>query len=176
MGNGLRPLSIEELYAHSLVVERLAALRFRTGSRLVRELGHHQLANALSEIGEQEAEQIRTIERGSTGKRLPVLAAGEAIVHFQDSSALPREPESAEEVLELALEAERRAESFYSDVAASAVDPTVRALAAEMAIDERMHVERLEHLLGEASALPDETLLRATQRGAARSGASAPAK
>jgi rubrerythrin len=47
----------------------------------------------------------------------------------------------------MALATERRAQNFYIDVAEHALDDNVCAFAAEMAVDEQRHVQRLEQLL-----------------------------
>ena len=56
-------------------------------------------------------------------------------------------PLSAREALQLATVAKRRAEAFYSDVAAHAGDGVVRSCAAEMASAEQGQIKRLEKLL-----------------------------
>jgi rubrerythrin len=56
-------------------------------------------------------------------------------------------PQSARDLLQLAISAERRTQNFYADVAEGVEDDAVSALAAEMATDESRHIERLERLL-----------------------------
>jgi rubrerythrin len=71
-------------------------------------------------------------------------------------------PSSVRDVLKLAISAERRTQNFYADVAENVEDEAVSAFAADMAVDESRHIERLERLLArepEPVALEDEELL-----------------
>jgi len=54
---------------------------------------------------------------------------------------------SPNEALRMALAAEERALAFYTDLAASKVDRTVRDLAASFAVEEREHVALCHRLL-----------------------------
>jgi rubrerythrin len=56
-------------------------------------------------------------------------------------------PQDAREALQLALAAERRAESFYSDAATNARDAMVRSCAAELAEIKGLRLRQLENLL-----------------------------
>ena len=49
--------------------------------------------------------------------------------------------------LDIALDAERRAQRFFAEVKASAADPALRALAQEMAAEEQGHVAMVEQLI-----------------------------
>lgn len=154
MPNGLLPLTFDEFYAHALVIERLAALRFRAGATRLRRIGHEGIAQALSEMEREEVEQIRAIERGAAGRRLPILSASESAQHFNAAGFLPRQPVAAADVLVVLWDGERQVESFYNRIAAAAPMPGLRMLASEMALDERTHVERLRGLLEASEAVP----------------------
>jgi rubrerythrin len=65
------------------------------------------------------------------------------------------------EALMQALGVERRTQGFYLDVAENSPDESVRAFAAEMAVDEQRHIARLETLLArepDPALVPDEPL------------------
>jgi rubrerythrin len=149
MGGRLLPLSLPELYAHALVLERESAQRFDQLARYMRDTGVDHLAEEFERIGKEEREQYELLDGGTVG-RLPELKNWEYAWHYTgaaQSAAPARAPRGTHDALELALSLERRVEAFYSDVAENAEDEAVSALAAEMAADERRHVERLERLL-----------------------------
>lgn len=152
MPNGLLPLNFDEFYAHALVIERLAALRFRAGATRLRRIGHERIAQALAGMEREEVEQIRAIERGAAGRRLPILSASESAQHFNAAGFLPRQPVTAADVLVVLWDGERQVESFYNRIAAATPIAGLRMLASEMALDERDHVERLRVLLDEAES------------------------
>jgi hypothetical protein len=170
MRNGLLPLTYDEFYAHALLVERLAALRFRTAAARLRRIGCERIALELADMEREEVEQIRAIERGAAGRRLPLLCAAESAQHFNAAGFLPRQPEFPGDVLVVLWDGERQVESFYNRVAAAADIPGLRLLAAEMALDEASHVARLEALLKAADFVPRSPAPRPAVVGAAMAG------
>lgn len=58
------------------------------------------------------------------------------------------------DILRLALEKEREALKFYTDMAAKATDPSIRSTCQEMADEEREHIRKLEFEL-DRFAQPD---------------------
>ena len=85
---------------------------------------------------------------------LPLPRINENEYHWLDTGA----PETAarelvfrmmtpHNALAIALGAEKRAQAFFEHVLAGAEDPALRALAREMAADEREHVAMIEELL-----------------------------
>ena len=148
MGERLLPKSLIEVYAHALVLEREAAKRFVELERFLRDAGIDTLADELEAIGKEELEQYEALALGTAERELPPIAAWEYSWHFlgpQFDRAAP--PTSPREALALALATERRAQSFYIDVAEHATDDAVCAFAVEMATDEQRHIQRLETLL-----------------------------
>lgn len=154
MPTALLPLDFDPFYAHALVIERLAALRFRAAATRLRRLGFQRVALALSDMEREEVEQIRAIERGAAGRRLPILSASESARHFNAAGFLPRHPVAAADVLVVLWASERQVEGFYNRIGAAAPNPGLRMLASEMALDERAHVERLRMLLDASEAIP----------------------
>lgn len=148
MGERLLPKSLIEVYAHALVLEREAAKRFVELERFLRDAGIDLLADELEAIGKEEREQYEALALGTAERELPPIAAWEYSWHFLgpqfDRVAAPTSPREA---LALALATERRAQSFYIDVAEHATDDAVCAFAVEMATDEQRHIQRLETLL-----------------------------
>lgn len=172
MGHRLLPLSLDELYAHSLALERHAAARYREYAQIVRDLGHHQLAETFVQLEKDELEQVSLLERGAQGRTLPEIPTwGYGLTLAGPSGAVNHRPverpRSAADAIALALAAERRAEAFYCDVAAHAAEIAVKSVAALMAEDERRHIDQLEGLLGRKLGpveLDRDTLRRRAQQ------------
>lgn len=150
MGERLLPLSLPELYSHSLAMERAAMERFDELARYLRDTGTDHLAEEFERIAKEEREQYELLEAGTDARTLPQLCSWEYAWHYtgRPDNAVPhRLPVSPREAIGLALGVSRRAETFYTDVAENAQDAAVSAFAALMANDEQRHVERLERLL-----------------------------
>ena len=148
MGERLLPRSLHDLYAHSLVLEREATVRFETLARCMREAGMDHLAEEFAAIGKEERDQYELLAVGTANAQIPEPQPWEYAWHFvgEEGDQVPA-PRSTRDVIELALRAERRTQNFYADVAEHVEDDAVSAFAAEMAADESRHVQRLERLL-----------------------------
>jgi rubrerythrin len=162
MGQKLLPLSIQELCAHALALERDAGARFREYAGRMRELGSEKLADTFDEMSLEQDEESNALQSAAGEHHSPAdLSPWEhlwRLTYLPDGSderphAVPR---NAREALQLAALAKRRAEIFYRDVEEHAPDNIVRSCAAEMAATERRQIRRLEQLLwherGEARA------------------------
>ena len=148
MGQRLLPQTLIELYAHALALEREAFKRFVELERVMRDAGVDHIAEEFGRIGREEQEQYEALALGTAERELPEIAPWEYAWHYLGSGAdRVSAPKNAREALTLALSTERRAQSFYVDVAEHASDDAVCAFAAEMAADEQRHVQRLEQLL-----------------------------
>ncbi len=148
MGSRLLPRTLTDLYAHCLVLEREATERFEALARCMREAGLDHLAEEFEAIAKEEREQYELLAVGTSNAGLQEPAPWEYAWHYLGPAAdAARRLRSTRDVLELALSGERRAQTFYADVAESVDDDAVSAFAAEMATDETRHIERLERLL-----------------------------
>jgi rubrerythrin len=148
MAQRLLPQTLIELYAHSLAIEREAFKRFVELERYMRECGMDTIADEFERIGREEQEQYEALALGTCDRELPQIAPWEYAWHYLGPGAdKVRAPRNAREALQIALATERRAQNFYIDVAEHANDDAVCAFAAEMAVDEQRHVQRLEDLL-----------------------------
>jgi rubrerythrin len=162
MGIRLLPRSLQELYAHALMMERDASIRFEALARCMRDAGMDHLADEFDQIGKEEREQYELLAVGTAGRGLPEIQPWEYAWHYCGPAGdVIAAPTTARDVLALALSAERRTESFYADVAENVEDDAVSAFAAEMAADEHRHVMRLEQLLSRepdtANVMDEET-------------------
>ena len=160
MGAKLLPLSVPELCAHALALERDAGLRFRQYAVRMRELDCETVARAFDELSREQDEEVRALEAAAGDRKPAELSPWEYVWRLtympEGMEHRPRlVPLSAREALQLATVAKRRAESFYSDVATHATDNMVRSCAAEMASGELVHVRRLERLLATEMRNPE---------------------
>jgi rubrerythrin len=148
MAQRLLPQTLIELYAHALAIEREAFKRYIELERCMRDCGLDHIAEEFEKIGREEQEQYEALALGTCDRELPAIADWEYAWHYLGPKAdKKRAPRNAREALQMALATERRAQNFYVDVAEHALDDNVCAFAAEMAVDEQRHVQRLEQLL-----------------------------
>lgn len=133
-----------ELYAHAIAIEREAAERYSELAERMDDEGREELARVFGELAQLEAEHLETLERRTEGLALPGVPEGE--YRWLARTA----PETASHdlvfrlltprgALAIALAAERRAQAFFEQISWSAPDPALRALAREMAAEEREH-------------------------------------
>jgi hypothetical protein len=157
----LLPLTIAELCAHALALERHAGLRFRDYAARMRKLGDWKVAFAFDEMGRDQDDEVRALE-AAAGERGPAaLSQWEYVWRLtylpEATEGRPRlVPMSATEALQLALIAKRRAEAYYAEVAASAGDAMVRGCAAEMASAGQRQIRRIERLLAGGPEEPQQ--------------------
>jgi rubrerythrin len=144
--------SAAELYAHAIAIEREAAECYAEFARHMADLGNDAVGELFGRLAGLEAEHLETLLRRTDGVAVPEIAA--AAYRWLDTEA----PETAarelvfrlmtpRNALEVALGAEQRAQEFFEHVFATAADPALRALAQEMAAEERQHVRMVEDLL-----------------------------
>jgi rubrerythrin len=149
--------SAVELYAHAIAFEREAAERYAEFAQRMNDLGEEAVAAVFGRLAGLEAEHLGALERRTAGLALPRLETDE--YRWLDAGA----PETAarelvyrlmtpHNALAIALGAERRAQAFFEHVVTGAEDPALRALAREMAADEREHVAMIEELLARTPA------------------------
>jgi len=153
-----------ELYAHAIAIEREAAERYSELAERMEDEGREDLARVFAELARMEAEHLETLERRTEGFALPCIADGE--YRWLSDHA----PETARRelvfrlmtprgALAMALAAERRAQAFFEQLCWSAQDPALRALAREMAAEEREHVALIAGLFESTPAPLDAALV-----------------
>ena len=138
-----------ELYAHAIAIEREAAERYAEFAQHMADEGNDDVATLFRTLAVFEAEHLDTLEARTKGVKVPALQAGEYA--WLDTGG----PETAahelvfrlltpHQALEIALEAERRAKHFFTEVKETASDPALRALAQEMAMEEQGHIAMVQ--------------------------------
>jgi rubrerythrin len=141
-----------ELYAHAMAIEREAAERYSELAEHMSDLGNDEVAALFRRLAVFEAEHLDTLEGRTVGVPVPQIAAsGYAWLDAGAPETVARElvfrlltPRAA---LEIALNAERRAQQFFAEVKVSADDPALRALAQEMALEEQGHITMVEQAI-----------------------------
>jgi len=137
--------TVEEFYAHALAIEREAAERYAEFEAYFTDHGSDVLAGLCRNLAALEGEHLAMLLQESSALRLPAIRAGD--YRWLESGA----PEAAarelfyraaneRQLMEIALQAERRAQRFFEWVAEYAPDDDVRRLAREMAAEEAEHV------------------------------------
>ena len=149
----LEPIrSAPELYAHAIAIEREAEQRYDELAHYMADLGNDEVAAAFARLGAVEGEHLRTLLARTDHVPIPELRADE--FRWLDAGA----PETAAHelvyrlmtprmALEIALDAEKRAQAFFEQTYRTAKDPALHALAQEMAMEEKEHVAEVERLL-----------------------------
>jgi len=144
-----------ELYAHAIAIEREAVDRYTEFAQRMEVTGRQDIAAVFRMLAGHEVEHLETLRRRTDGVPLPALASG--TFQWRDASA-PETPArdlvaglvSARHALAIALDAEKRAQAFFSHVHRTAADPALRALAQEMAAEEDTHIALVERELARA--------------------------
>ena len=137
--------TVEQLYAHAIAIEREAAERYAELGERMSDLGNDLVGELFLRLAQMEKEHERLLERRAEGLKLPGIerteyawlggAGPETAAHDLVFSVLT--PHSA---LELALGAEERAAQFFESARLQIADPSVASLAAEMAVEEGVHI------------------------------------
>ena len=148
----LNVADLPELYAHAIAIEREAVVRYREYAQWMRDLGVDHVADLFEQLEKMEHEHQRGLEKATAHLRLPDLSPWQYAWLFTSlpgtlDNAFPLMPQSTHDALKLALAAERRAISFYRNVADEAADPVVRMLATSLLGEERHHIRAIERLL-----------------------------
>ena len=143
-----------ELYAHAIAIEREAAERYSELAARMDDEGREDLARLFDLLAREEAEHLEALERRTRGIALPEIGADR--YRWLDAGA----PETAareliyrlmtpRQALAMALRAEQRAQAFFEHVYWTSFDPALRALAKEMAQEEREHVAIVGSMLSD---------------------------
>jgi rubrerythrin len=160
----MRPIeSTPELYAHAIAIEREAAERYAEFAQRMDDEGRREIAAAFGHLAQAEAEHLRTLERRTEGVALPDIDGDYKWLDGRTPEApahdLVMRLMTPRQAIAIALHAEQRAFAFFEHAALTATDPGARALAREMAAEEREHLVLLARLLEDTPSNPDFTLL-----------------
>jgi rubrerythrin len=144
--------TIEIFYAHALAIEREAAQRYREFESYFAARGEAVLAAICGMLARMEGEHYAQLARAAEGLALPDPDPAYGWSAEAPAESGPRKEfyriTSTEQLLEIALEGEIRAQRFFAWTAESALDDTVRALAEGMAQEESRHIRWVTQALG----------------------------
>ncbi len=150
-------LSVSELLLHALVIELEATHRYKVLADMMEQTGNMKVSKIFSEMSDIEAKHAESIDEQIKGRKLPVLTPSQYTWRGQDA---PENTDSGclfhlmtpTQAMQLALDNEKRAYEFYSDVVDDSTDERVREMAAEFAVEEEQHVAWVEEWLAEEKA------------------------
>jgi rubrerythrin len=137
--------SISTLYAHAMVIEREAVVRYREFAANMAERGNDTVAELFRNLAQFGTEHAYHLAKRTAGMALPTLAAGEYSWLDQEAPV----PEAHAFVLrmltprlalEIALRAEERAKAFFDKVIDEASDSGIREAALGLAREEQAQI------------------------------------
>ena len=171
MGTRLLPLTVAELCAHALELQRDAAQRCKDYAARMRELDEDMAAASFEAMFREELEEIAALEAASGPRKPAELSPWEYAWRLTYTpEAMENKPRlvplNVREALQLIVLAKRRAETFYADVAENAREAIVRGCAAEMVAGEKRQLQRLERLLAEEIRNEERSSRKSTARHA----------
>jgi len=145
-------MSLEELLLHALVIELEAVQRYEQLAKMMERIGNAKVAKIFAKMSNIEADHAETIREHIRGRNLPILTPSQFCWRGLES------PENADsgrlfhlmtpsQALSLALDSEKRAYEFFTDVVDDSTDERVREMAAEFAVEEEQHVAWVEQWL-----------------------------
>jgi rubrerythrin len=151
---GVTITTLAQFYVHALAIEREAVARYDEFTRYAEDHDRDELADVFRSLCRLERDHVRFIEKRFGPIEVPPLIAA----RYRWLEAGPTESQAAahewilrliepREALKVALEAERRAQIFYEQLAEEASDAEVRRFAREFAEEEAEHAARLERAL-----------------------------
>ena len=140
--------TVPEFYARALAIEREAAERYGEFAEWLEELGNDEVAWLFRQFAFTEAEHAHELEHraaacGNTHED-GEYAWLESGAHDPDLHQQIFALMTPYDAIQIALNAERRAQAFFEAVAASASDPQLARLAADLAEEEGQHIRDLE--------------------------------
>ena len=140
--------SVAELLAHAHAMEAEAAAQYQLLAKRMEGV-NPELATFFHRMAAIEAKHVSRLDEVAETFELPDLRSWPT--EWPEGGAPETLPAdrvhagiSAQDGLNLAMEAEKRAVAFFADVAETANDGDVRRMATELAEEEREHVRLLE--------------------------------
>ena len=136
----------EEVLAAAYALERAAACRYQQLGSMMRQVGRQDVARIFEELATEEGFHVASVEQLSN-RLLGSLPAADIVrwvlpETFRDEEAGSPALLTPYKALSVAVRSEERAFTFWSYVAAGAVDSAVRAQAEAMARQELLHAAK----------------------------------
>jgi rubrerythrin len=137
--------SIEEFYAHALAIEREAAERYLEFAKHFESRGEEVVAGLCANLARMEQEHFEELAQACSHLKLPALDRGGYCWFESEAPETPARElmyrvASTRQLLQIALEAERRAHEFFVEVARGTHTKGLRELASLFAAEEKEHI------------------------------------
>jgi len=151
-GLGRRVASVRSLYAHAMVIEGEAVMRYREFAARMAEHGNEVVAELFRNLAQFGTEHAYHLAKKTAGMALPKLAAEEYSWLDQEAPvpeahAFVMRTLTPRMALEIALRAEERAKAFFDKVIDESSDADIREVARDMARDEQTHIAWVKEAL-----------------------------
>jgi rubrerythrin len=141
--------SVEEFLAHTIQLEREAALRFGQLADAMTTVGNREVGRLFRRLADYSLLHLGDARDRAGFRTLPEMQAGD--YQWPDIES----PEAAaiwaadpfigrEQALQVALDAETAGLEFYAEVLRTTSDPEIRVLAKEFVEEEAQHVAELQ--------------------------------
>jgi rubrerythrin len=137
--------SVGALYAHVMMIEREAVVRYREFAAHMDEHGNDTVADLFRSLARFGTEHAYHLAQKTAGMALPKFAAGE-YSWLDEEAPVPEAHAFVLRILtprlalEIALRAEERAKAFFDQVIDETDDAGIRAVALDMAREEQAHI------------------------------------
>ncbi len=147
-------MSLQSFLAHAIKLEHEAETIYRKSAEIINAIEMPDSAAFFLEMAGYAKRHLEEIMRRAGLTEMPELPP---LAYVWGNNPAPETITPAptagsclnlDEAMALALSAERRAEAFYAEVAATSPAAEVRALAEAFAAEEREHVLALERFMG----------------------------
>ncbi|MBQ0933075.1 ferritin family protein [Ideonella alba] len=145
-------MNVETFLAHAIQLEREAARRYEELSAALATEGNADLKAFFALMAKYSRLHLADAMARGGFREIPVIAPQDfqwpdgvspEVADWAGVDALLDAPAA----LALAMDSERRGHAWYAAVAASTIDPELRALAAEFAEEEADHLRQLQALI-----------------------------
>ena len=144
--------TVQELYAHAMALEREAAERYAEFAQHMADEGNGAVAAIFQRLAALEGEHLQALRSRTDATQIP--GVDEQGYRWLDEGApnmaaheLLFRLMTPRQAIAIALDAERRARAFFEQATRSAPDPSLRALAQQMAAEENEHIAMLLDLM-----------------------------
>lgn len=160
-GKGKKIGSVAELLAHSLAMETEAAERYTELADQMEVHNNPEVAQLFRKLAEIEGKHVAQVESMSKGVELPHIPPWDYQWQGTESPEAPQDAEvhylmTPYHAVELVLCSERRAASFFWQIAKSDAPKEVQEMARELAQEEEEHVNLLREWLSRYPAPSDD--------------------
>jgi rubrerythrin len=141
--------NVEEFLAHTIQLEREAALRFGQLADAMTTAGNKEVGRLFRRLSDYSLLHLGDAKARAGFRNLPAMSSSDyqwPDIESPEAAAIWAADPSIgiEEALRVALDAEKAGLNFYAGVLASTLDPEIKVLAKEFVEEESEHVAELQ--------------------------------